>query len=140
MKVSLVFFSLLVISCSSKQKKEDTVVQNEEPATETIHETKDTTTATEKSFEEVQDSLRKVLLDSKPNENLKSSMSVHPPIPNPATLFIAHHFFSDTPPCTTPHHLAYSTLLLYMQTAQHSPARGPATHLDTKQTQEPKGD
>ena len=43
MKVSLVFFSLLVISCSSKQKKEDTVVQNEEPATETIYETKDTT-------------------------------------------------------------------------------------------------
>jgi len=74
MKVSLVFFSLLVTSCSSKQKKEDTVVQNEEPATETIYETKDTTTATEKSFEEVQDSLRKVLLDSKPNENLKSSI------------------------------------------------------------------
>ena len=74
MKVLIIFLSLLIISCSSKQNKEEIVVQNEEPTTEITYETKETTTATEKSFEETQDSLRKVLLGSKPNENLKSSI------------------------------------------------------------------
>lgn len=76
MKVLVVFFSLLVISCSSKQKKEGTPIQKEEPASEIIrYETKASTPpVTEKSFEEVQDSLREVLLNAKPNENLKSSI------------------------------------------------------------------
>lgn len=68
------FFSLLVISCSSNQKNEDITVQDKESFTETFSNAKETTTATGKQFEEVQDSLRQVLLDSKSNENLKAGL------------------------------------------------------------------
>lgn len=70
----IVFFSLLVISCSSNQKNVDVTVQDKESFTETFSNIKETTTAAENQFEEVQDSLRQVLLDSKSNENLKAGL------------------------------------------------------------------
>ena len=70
----IVFFSLLVISCSSNQKNEDVTVQDKESFTETFSNTKETTTAAENQFEEGQDSLRQELLDSKSNENLKGGL------------------------------------------------------------------
>lgn len=72
-KVSAVLFSLLLFACSSKENKKETVEQVEVKADEKMHETNEVTT-TEKSFEETQDSLRKVLLSFKPKENLKSSL------------------------------------------------------------------
>ena len=74
MKVCIVFFTLLVISCSSKQKKEDTIIQDELPTIETTYEKKEPIIATKKSYEKIQDSLRILLLNSKLNANLKSSI------------------------------------------------------------------
>ena len=68
------FFSLSIISCSSNQKNEDITVQDRESFTETFSNIKETTTATGNQFEEVQDSLRQVLLDSKSNETLKAGL------------------------------------------------------------------
>jgi len=59
---SIGFFSLLVISCSSNQKNVDVTIQDKESFTETFSNIKETTTAAENQFEEVQDSLRQVLL------------------------------------------------------------------------------
>ncbi|SIR26804.1 hypothetical protein [Maribacter ulvicola] len=73
MKLTFFIFSLLIISCSSKEKKK----KINEP-TEIIIEKKITKnnelTNLELTFEEIQDSLRKQLLKSKTNNNLKSSI------------------------------------------------------------------
>lgn len=68
MKITFVLFTLLLISCSSKEKK-DKVDNQWNVLTE-----KTTPTKAKLSFEEAQDSLRKKLLKSKPNNNLKSSL------------------------------------------------------------------
>jgi len=72
MKKSILFFCLLLLACSSKEKEKETIEQVEVIPIEKNYETKATTI--EMSFEELQDSLRKVLLNSKLNENLKSSL------------------------------------------------------------------
>jgi hypothetical protein len=72
MKISILFFVFLLFGCSSKEKEEETIKGVEVIPIEKNNETKATTV--EMSFEEVQDSLRKVLLNSKLNENLKSSL------------------------------------------------------------------
>jgi hypothetical protein len=74
MKMLVTFLSLMVIACSSKQQKEDALARTEVSAIESTYETKEATDANEKRYEEVQDSLRKVLLDAKPNKNLTSSL------------------------------------------------------------------
>ena len=68
MKIPILFFSLLLLGCSSKENIE----QVEVIPIELNYGTNETTF--EMSFEDLQDSLRKVLLDSKLNENLKSSL------------------------------------------------------------------
>ncbi len=74
MRVLVILFSLLLTACSSQEKKEDKVKLIEVPKTEIKIDTKEANTIIEKSFEETQDSLRKVLLKSKLNKNLKSSL------------------------------------------------------------------
>lgn len=68
MKITFVLFTLLLISCSSKEKK-DKVDKQWNILTEKTMPTK-----AKLSFEETQDSLRKQLLKSKSNKNLKSSL------------------------------------------------------------------
>ena len=72
MKVGVMFFCILVLGCSSKEKKDENLEQKKVPAVKITYETKEP--AIEKSFKEVQDSLRLILLESKPNESLKSSL------------------------------------------------------------------
>ncbi|QCE40355.1 hypothetical protein [Psychroserpens sp. NJDZ02] len=73
MKLTLFLFSLLIISCSSKEKKakinEPTKIIPEKKIKE-INELINL----KLTFEEIQDSLRKQLLKSKTNNNLKSSI------------------------------------------------------------------
>lgn len=59
MKIAFFFLSLLFISCSTKEKKE---------------ENNDKEINMELTFEETQDSLRTLILNSKPNKNIKSSI------------------------------------------------------------------
>ena len=73
MKVLIILLSFFIFSCSSKENRTETVEQNEVQANLKTYETKETVN-TELAFEETQDSLRNVLLNSKPNENLKSSL------------------------------------------------------------------
>lgn len=72
-KLAFFFFSLLILSCSSKEKKEELTEQKEIVFEKSITKKKKVFNA-ELTFEETQDSLRIVLLNSKPNENLKSSI------------------------------------------------------------------
>lgn len=73
MKLIFFFFSLLIISCSSKENKvninECTEVETEKTNTENNE-----LINMELTFAETQDALRNQLLNSKPNENLKSSI------------------------------------------------------------------
>ena len=73
MKLTFFFLILLIISCSTKEKKKEI---NER--TEVVHEKlithNENVINTELTFEETQDSLRTQILNSKPNENLKSSI------------------------------------------------------------------
>lgn len=72
MKLIILFFSLLIISCGSKEKtsrKDDYTGTSEKTISQN-----NTLINSKLSFEKTQDSLRKTLLNSKPNENLKSSI------------------------------------------------------------------
>ncbi|MGY5351113.1 hypothetical protein ACXGQW_00830 [Wenyingzhuangia sp. IMCC45533] len=72
MRLTLFFFSLLIISCSIKEKKEKINVQTEVVSEKIITENEKVIN-TELTFEETQDSLRILILNSKPNKNLKSN-------------------------------------------------------------------
>ena len=63
MKITLLFFSLLILSCSNTKVVSEKIITNNKKGIKT-----------ELTFEETQDSLRTLLLNSKPNENLKSSI------------------------------------------------------------------
>ena len=73
MKIAFFFLILLIFSCSTNEKKKEI---NERPDVlqENLFTDNDNVTNTELTFEETQDSLRISLLNSKPNENLKSSI------------------------------------------------------------------
>lgn len=73
MRLTFFFFSILIISCSTKQKKDEINEQNEIVSEKIIINTEKVIN-TNLTFEETQDSLRILLLNSKPNENLKSSI------------------------------------------------------------------
>ena len=73
MKFTFFLFSLLVISCSSKEKKTE-IQQRPEVITKIKVEENNELIYKELTFEETQDSLRKQLLNSKTNKNLKSSI------------------------------------------------------------------
>ena len=73
MKLTFFFFILLIISCSTNEKK-DKINDQPEIATEKVTAKNKQVTNSELTFEETQDYLRKQLLNSKPNENLKSSI------------------------------------------------------------------
>lgn len=66
MKFLPLLFILLVISCSTKSQKEETSPLSNFESNETAK--------SELTFEETQDYLRTILLNSKPNEHLKSSI------------------------------------------------------------------
>ncbi len=72
MKFACFFFSLLFLSCSNTEKKEVITEQTEE--SEKLIAKNENVIKAELTFEETQDSLRTVLLNSKPNENLKTSI------------------------------------------------------------------
>ena len=73
MKLIILIFSLLIISCSSKERKIGINKQKENKSENTIHTDKELSKP-ELTFEEIQDSLRNELLKLKSNENLKSSV------------------------------------------------------------------
>ena len=73
MKLTFFFFSLLIISCSTNEKKAK-INDQPEIAIEKVSSKNEQVIISELTFEETQDSLRKKLLNSKPNENLKSSI------------------------------------------------------------------
>ncbi len=73
MKFGFLFLSLFIISCSTKEKKENNSEQTE-IITEKVIEKIEKVNKTELPFEKIQDSLRTLLLNSKSNENLKSSL------------------------------------------------------------------
>ncbi len=66
------FFSLLIISCSTKEKKGKINTQTKVISEIIITENKKVSNL-EVAFEEIQDSLRILILNSKPNTNLKSN-------------------------------------------------------------------
>ena len=73
MQFRLLFLSLLLFSCSAKEKDNKTSIRTEiVPEKATLkHQIKN---RKEPSFQEAQDALRTLLLNAKPNENLKSSL------------------------------------------------------------------
>ena len=73
MKIPFLFICLLIISCSSNVNKEGISEQTEVVSEKNITKN-DKITKEELTFEETQDSLRTLLLNSKPNKNLKSSI------------------------------------------------------------------
>ncbi len=73
MKKILLTLSLIIISCSSKEKRIGNVEQLETQAVIMLIEKKGEENS-KRTYVEVQDSLRSLLLKSKPNENLKSSI------------------------------------------------------------------
>ena len=73
MKHTFFILSLLIAACSSKEKKEDNHEHKEVITKKIITETNELKEE-ELTFAEIQDSLRIQLLNSKPNENLKSSI------------------------------------------------------------------
>lgn len=72
-KAVILFFSLMIFSCSSKEKRTEITEENKVHVNLSTDKTKEAVN-TQLTFEETQDSLRNVLLKSKPNENLKSSL------------------------------------------------------------------
>ena len=73
MKLTLFFFCLLIISCSNNEKKQNTNVQTE-VASEKIIMNNEQVTNTELTYRETQDSLRTLILNSKPSKSIKSSI------------------------------------------------------------------
>lgn len=73
MKIVFFFFSLLILSCSTKGKKEVITEQKEVVSEKNIPKNQKAIKS-ELTFEETQDSLRTLLLSLKPNKNLKSSI------------------------------------------------------------------
>lgn len=73
MKVILVLFSLIFISCSSEEIKTK-IIEQEEVLSEQKISKDNQLIKPELTFEETQDSLRILLLNSKTNNNLKSSI------------------------------------------------------------------
>jgi hypothetical protein len=73
MKIPFFFFSLLILSCSNNENKE-VITEQTEVVSEKIITKNEKIIKEELTFEETQDSLRTLLLNSKPNENLKSSI------------------------------------------------------------------
>lgn len=73
MKILFFFFSLLILSCSNNENKK-VITEQTEVVSEKIIAKNEKIIKEELTFEETQDSLRTLLLNSKPNENLKSSI------------------------------------------------------------------
>lgn len=73
MKVLLFLLSFLTFSCSSKEKRTEITEQNKVQADLSTNEETEIINS-ELTSEETQDSLHNILLKSKPNENLKSSL------------------------------------------------------------------
>lgn len=73
MKITFLLLSLLIISCSTKEKKQENN-EKTEAVSEKVALKSEKIDRSELSFEETQKSLRKQLLNAKPNENLKFSM------------------------------------------------------------------
>ncbi|MCF6288465.1 MAG: hypothetical protein L3J53_04420 [Proteobacteria bacterium] len=72
MKFAFFFFSLLIISCTQEIKEE--INERTEVVSEKIITNNEKIINSELTFEETQDSLRALILISKPNKNLKSSI------------------------------------------------------------------
>ena len=74
MKRTFIFFSLLIISCSSSKGRKEKINESAKIITTKIITADKELVNAELTFEKIQDSLRKKLLNSKTNENLKSSI------------------------------------------------------------------
>jgi len=73
MRLTFFFLGLLFISCSNKEKKEE-INEGAEVVSEDITTNNEKTINAELTFKETQDSLRTLIFNSKPNENLKYSI------------------------------------------------------------------
>ena len=73
MKLSFIFFFLLIISCVYKEDKKGFIENTKSTSDKIITKNKELTQPN-LTFEEIQDSLRIQLLNSKPNKNLKASI------------------------------------------------------------------
>lgn len=73
MRLTFFFFSLLIISCSTKEKKEKFNEETKNVSEKIIVENKKVINP-KLTFKETQDSLRILILNSKPNKNLKSNI------------------------------------------------------------------
>lgn len=74
MKIAIFCLCLMIASCSTKEKQELVVEHAKGSAEKKSAENENVADKAALTFEETQDSLRTVLLKSKPNENLKASV------------------------------------------------------------------